>query len=144
MKRLIRHIWNKIYDFFLSGRSLKQVIRYLITGFGSFIFEYTLFVIFLRWLGWNELIANSLAVLIAFVFNFVINRLWSFKSKEPWIKQLLQYLSLFAFNLLFSNGFIYGSTFLLGISPLISKVLAMCLIVSWNFIIYKKVIFKST
>ncbi len=143
MVNRLRRLWQKVMGFLLEGRSLQQLVRYLVTGVGSFLFEYALFYVFLRWLGLYELVANSVAIFLAFCLNFTINRIWSFESKEPLLKQLLLYISLFAFNMLFSNGFIFAASSWLSISPLISKVLAMCLIVCWNFIIYKKVIFRS-
>lgn len=138
-----RSLFKKIFDFFLGERSLGQLIRYLITGISSFILEYLLFYYLFRLLLINELIANSIALAIVFWFNFLMNRYWSFKSKNKLSKQLLLYGLLFAFNISISNVFIYGASVILGMSPLISKILIMCLIVLWNFILYKTVIYKK-
>lgn len=138
-----RPLLKKIYDFFLGGKSLGQLIRYLITGFSSFILEYILFYSLFKLLGVNEFISNSIALAIVFWFNFLMNRYWSFKSKEKLSKQLILYGLLFAFNISISNIFIYGASIILGMSPLISKVLIMSLIVLWNFVLYKTVIYKK-
>jgi putative flippase GtrA len=71
-----------------------------------------------------------------------MNRFWSFKSKTSIKGQLVAYTLLFAFNLLASSAIIYILTDFLGFIPLISKLFAMGAVVSWNFILYKKVIYK--
>ena len=134
---------NKIFAFFLEGKSKKQFIRYIIVGFSSFILEYLLFFTLFKVIGINELISNPIAIAVVFWFNYLMNRYWSFKSKSKLGKQLLLYLILFAFNTIISNLFIYIGIDLLNISPLISKVVIMGLIVIWNFVIYKKVIYKT-
>ncbi len=139
----INFMIKKVFDFFIGGKSKKQFIRYIITGVSSFIIEYFLFFLLFRLLGIYELIANTVVVTIVFWFNFLMNRYWSFQSKEKPGKQLLLYLALFSFNTVISNLFIYIGVTIFGISPLISKVVVMCLIVTWNFVIYKKVIYRT-
>ncbi len=138
-----RPLIKRVYNFFLGGKSSGQLIRYLITGISSFVLEYILFYTLFRLLGINEFISNSIALAIVFWFNFLMNRYWSFKSKEKLSRQLILYGLLFTFNISISNLFIYGSSVVLGMSPLISKILIMCLIVIWNFVLYKTVIYKK-
>jgi len=137
-----RFYLNRIYKFFLGEKSSKQFIRYLIIGFSSFLLEYLLFFTLFKLLNINVLISNSIAIFIVFWFNFLLNKYWSFKSKENLFKQLIMYLLLFVFNITISNLFIYEASIIINMSPLISKVLIMGLIVIWNFILYKKVIYK--
>lgn len=135
--------FKKLLEFFIGDKSKKQFIRYLITGVSSFVIEYFLFFLLFKVLSIYELVANTVVITIVFWFNFLMNRHWSFQSKEKLGRQLLMYLALFMFNAVISNLFIYTGVTILEISPLISKVLIMCLIVTWNFVIYKKVIYKS-
>ena len=135
--------FNKIFTFFLGGKSKKQFIRYIIIGFSSFILEYLLFFTLFKLIGINELVSSPIAIAVVFWFNYLMNRYWSFKSKGKLGRQLILYLLLFAFNTLISNLFIYGGTNLLQLSPLISKVMIMGLIVLWNFVIYKKIIYRT-
>lgn len=134
---------SKSIKYFLGEQSLRQFSRYLIIGFSSFFLEYALFFGLFRGIGLTAIISNTLAITIAFCFNFIMNRNWSFQSQSNIMKQLFQYLLLFSFNLMVSNIFIYATQEYMNISPLISKVLIMGLIVIWNFIIYKKVIYKN-
>lgn len=133
----------RVYNFFLGDKSSGQFIRYLITGFSTFTLEFLLFFSMYKLLSINELISNSVAITIIFWFNFLMNRFWSFKSKEKIIRQLMLYGILFVFNIGISNLFIYAALSIFYISPLISKILIMGIIVMWNFVLYKTVIYKK-
>ncbi|NLL05418.1 MAG: GtrA family protein [Clostridiaceae bacterium] len=162
----------KKYKFFsdmLTPETLSQMKRYVITGFTGFVIEYSLFnifynVIFARFFpigyslakGFAEnlidynlksstysyLLANAIAYVVVFWFNFLINRIWSFKSKVNIFKQLKQYGVLFVFNLIATSSLLYFLSDKIGILPEISKVLVMGSVVCWNFILYKKIIYK--
>ena len=134
---------RRAFNFFMGSQSREKFIKYIIVGFSSFIIEYGLFVILFKVIEINELVANTLAISAAFLFNFLMNRLWSFKSREKIGKQFVLYSLLFVFNMMISNLFIWASGIYLGISPVISKVLIMGLIVTWNFVIYRKIIYRK-
>lgn len=84
------------------------------------------------------LFANSVVFFFVFWFNFFMNRQWSFKSERKISKQLSVYLPLFVFNLFFTNTLLFIFSDYFGISPNISKIIVIGIIVPWNFIIYKK------
>jgi len=77
-----------------------------------------------------------------FAFNFMLNRIWSFRSKVNLKRQILKYAMLFFFNLLASSAVLFLLSDAGGLDPLISKIIVMCAIVPWNFIMYKKVIYR--
>lgn len=120
-----------------------QFKRYLITGFSSFGLEYSLFYLFYRGVKVPYLYANTLVMTIVFCFNFLMNRYWTFKSKQKLRKQLPLYGMIFFFNIGISNLLMYLLAERMGISPLLSKVVAMGFIVMWTFLVYKKVIYKE-
>jgi putative flippase GtrA len=128
---------------FISGeKTVDQFIKYVAVGLSSFVLEYAFFYFLFIILSVNELISNTAAITLVFFYNFLMNRIWSFKSREKFGKQLMMYGALFLFNMLMSNLFIFAATEYLKISPLISKGLIMGMIVLWNFVIYKKIIYK--
>lgn len=133
---------NKYISCFLTPGSIGQIIRYLVTGFTSAAIELTLLFILKDILKLGVLEANSIALTIVFWFNFLMNRLWSFKSKSDIRKQLVMYGILFAFNLGASDLIMYVLTSLLHLQYLIAKVFAIGAVVSWNFVLYKNVIYK--
>lgn len=162
----------KKYKFFaelLTPEAFSQMKRYVITGFTGFAIEYFLFLTFdnfvfkrffpggysfakdvvanlfnynLKDSTYCILLANAIAYVVVFWFNFLVNRIWSFKSKVNIFKQLRQYGALFIFNLIAISALMWFLTDKIGIISKISKILVMGLVVCWNFILYKKVIYK--
>ena len=119
-----------------------QFKRYLITGFLSFGVEYALFILLLKVFGVWYMAANALVYIVVFWLNFLMHRFWSFQSKGNAWRQVFLYTILFFINLAAISLLMYVFTGMLGINPMISKVLVMGAVVSWNFILYKKVIYR--
>jgi len=134
--------FNQFLADFFNNQALAQLKRYLVIGFSTFTIEYCLFFILSQIFELWYIYANSVALAVVFWFNFLLNRYWSFRSKAKLGKQLIQYGILFFVNIGMSNLLLYFLSDKLGIMPLISKILVMSAIVMWNFIIYKKVIYK--
>lgn len=133
---------NRFLADMLEPEAFRQLLRYLATGFSSAAIEFTLLYVFKEVLNLTVLEANSAALTIVFWFNFLMNRLWSFKSKGALKKQLMMYAVLFVFNLGASDLIMHVLTTTLSLQYLIAKVFAIGAVVSWNFILYKKVIYK--
>jgi putative flippase GtrA len=127
---------------FATPDFVEQFMRYIITGFSSAAIEFTLLFILRDTAKLSILAANTIALSIVFWFNFLMNRFWSFKSTGDIKKQLVMYLILFLFNLAASDFMMYFMTDKLSIQYLIAKVIAIGVVVCWNFIIYRKVIYK--
>ena len=133
---------NKLLSDMLEPEAFHQLVRYLITGFSSAAIELSLLYIFRDIVKLSVIGANSIALTIVFWFNFLMNRHWSFKSKSSLKRQLMMYAVLFVFNLGASDLIMYVLVMLLGIQYLLAKVIAIGAVVTWNFILYKKVIYK--
>ena len=136
---------------YLSEQGLWQFIKYFTVGVGTALFELALI-----WILYEaalksiisgddirKLTANSAGMVIAFICNFILNKLLSFKAGGDTLPQFIKYVSLFAFNLLVTNLILYVFSSILGIHLYIVKITTMGIIVLWNFIIYKKFIFKA-
>ncbi len=126
----------------LTPESMGQLYRYLVTGFSSAAIELTLLYIFKDIANFSIIVSNSIALSIVFWFNFIINRLWSFKSTANLKKQLIMYMILFVFNLGASDLIMHLLTTELSMQYLLAKVFAIGAVVTWNFLLYKKVIYK--
>jgi putative flippase GtrA len=121
----------------------RQFVRYLITGFSAFFMEYGLYLLLVKIMGVQYVLASVLVYCVIFWFVFLMNRKWSFESTSDIKRQLVQYGLLFIFNLVVAN--IVLMTFfteILGVNELISPLMKMACIVIWNFWIYKNIIYK--
>jgi len=132
---------SKYYRIFVDPATLLQFIKYIITGLSAAGLEYLLFYILIRTN--NSLyLSNSAGMTAGFILSFLLNRYWSFQSKSNAFRQFSLYLTLFIVNLGISNTLIHVLSKNLGILPLISKVIIMAMMILWNFILYRKVIYK--
>ena len=125
--------------YFVLFYKLEGIILYL----GPFLKEYFSIDVKLNLAYYVIIFSNSIALTINFWVNFIMNRKWSFESKEPLLKQISIYACLFIFNIWISNTIITFLNLHLKIHKMIAKIISIGVIVSWNFIIYKKIIFKE-
>ena len=124
-----------------SKKTLFQAIKYLIVGGSSAVIELVLFQLLSAVFAIPLAVANVTAVVVSTVFNFLVNRNVTFKSTSNLLRSLVLYLILFALNTTFSTVAI-SLLAAHGVYPLVAKVCTMACIVLWNFVLYKKIIFK--
>jgi len=134
-----------------NPESLAQFLRYIFVGVFCFSIEYALFIVLRNALSISELLVNIIVYTVIFWLNFLLNKFFSFRSRENFKKQLLLYSILFLFNLVVGNILLFSCIrYILvlisgeGSWPVLylPKILIMFFIISWNFILYKKVIYK--
>jgi putative flippase GtrA len=126
---------------YTKAEFITQFIRYFITGALATVSEYIVFTTI--YTGFRALYAaNTIGMSVGFIISFVMNRSWSFKSKGNPVRQLVLTLILFIINLGISNVFIHILSNMVGIHPQLSKLMVMGVIVMWNFVLYRKVIYK--
>lgn len=125
-----------------SPSTRRQFFRYLLVGGGSFALEYGGFFLLLQVFQFHYLIANSLVYSIVSALNFSLNRLWTFHSSTRLRRQILLYLTLLLFNMLASNFILYILCDPLQLPALLAKIAVMAMVVAWNFILYKTVIYR--
>ena len=119
--------------------------RYLVAGGSAFATEYGMFLVLYQLLGVQVYVANSVSFCCGLAVSFSLNRLWAFRAASFKLRghhQFLIYTSLAVFNLIMINV-IVGILKSQGLNPLVGKVVAMCVIVVWNFLIFKRIIFKA-
>lgn len=86
--------------------------------------------------------ANAVSLTVAFWFTFAMNRIFSFRSKAPLLGQLGIYTALFVFNLIATSAIVGVLVNSVNLIPVIAKTISIGCIVSWNFLIYKFLIFR--
>jgi putative flippase GtrA len=122
----------------------KRLLPYLLSGCVAFAVEYTSFLFFYYLLNFHLLVANSTSFLAGLIVSFSLNRLWVFNEQEhahKSHKQLILYFSLALTNLIIIN-FLISWFKSLGLNIALAKLSVMLIIVSWNFIIFRKLVFK--
>lgn len=125
-----------------SKETIEQGVRYLLVGGGSAAIDIGLFQALYSF-GIAVALANAVSLSISTVFNFLMNRNITFKSAANPMRSAIAYLLLLVFNMLFSS---LAITILIdiGLHSLPAKLAALACTTSWNFVLYRKVVFPSS
>lgn len=152
MEKLLHRLSRiSLLNKFITPETFGQFVRYIITGVLCFSVEYSLFIILRSRLAISEIMVNVIVYSIIFWLNFLLNKFFSFRSKNNFKRQLVLYGLLFVFNLTVGNIVLFSA--IRHVLVLISgegswpvlylpKILIMFFIISWNFVLYKKVIYR--
>ena len=119
----------------------KQLIAYLAIGGGTALLELCIFQAQITFLGADVAIANIIALVVSTTTNFCLNGFVNFKMTSNPLMAAIKYLLLFAINMTFSTFTIKFFSDL-GITPIVVKLITMVMMTTWNFYLYKKVVFK--
>ena len=126
----------------------KKVFKYLFIGFTAFFVDYCLFIFLNELTHLPIFYSNMIALLTGFLISFFGNRILVFGSdktsrmKHGIYKQIFFYIVLLAINTVLSY-LIIKSLQSINIDAAIGKIISMVFIVAWNYILYKKIIFKQ-
>ena len=120
----------------------RQLRRYIITGLTSFIIDAGIFET-VRRLGVWYILATIISQTCAITYNFLLNKHWSFESRGQGRAEFIRYLILVGWNNLFQIAFLVLAVELIHLPHLVAKVLAVGIVVSWTFLLYRFWVFKS-
>jgi putative flippase GtrA len=137
-----RHI-KRTYHFAKKTAMEKSFRRYLFVGVSTVAIDYTLLYLLSSHLGKGIISAVTIAYWTAIIYNFLMNKYWTFEDKDNLSGvQLAKYLSLLIFNYLVTLGVVAGLQSA-GISEYIAKFFALAFTISWTYFIYKKLVFSA-
>ncbi len=118
-------------------------VRYLFVGGSTFIIDLGLLIFLHSKARLGLSIATTISYWISVVYNFSLNRWWTFSASEnsSLSKHLSTYSVLLAFNYLFTVIFVSLASH--SINYALAKVIAVMFQMCWNYFIYKNVIFTK-
>lgn len=125
---------------------VKQLAKFGVSGGATVGADYVTFGV-LYTLHAPLFVATAASLMAGFVVSFTLNRQWVFNAKSAdaekrAVEQLVLYAVLFVFNTFAAFWFIETAQKYWGLNPLLGKPVTMAFITAWNFVIYKKVIFR--
>lgn len=117
------------------------LIKFLVVGVASFAIDLGLLALLHEVWGVDLWIATPIAFLASLVFNFLVQRKFTFQSGARAHVSFMKYGVLVVFNLV-AIDVIVNLFAASGISYAVGKVVATVLTTAWNFLLYKYWIFK--
>lgn len=122
-----------------------QLIRYVFVGGFAFIVDYGLLYILTEFSNLHYLISATLSFISGLIVNYIISTKWIFtKSKISNTSiEFLMYSVIGVIGLIFNDFLIYIFTEWLHIHYMISKLVTAAIVMGWNFIGRRTILFNS-
>lgn len=117
-----------------------QGVIYLLVGGTSAAIDVGVFQLF-YFFGCRVAVANLISLTVSTAYNFLLNKNITFNSATNPIKSLVLYILLLIFNYCFSSCAI-GALIDFGVYSAVAKIIALVITTTWNFVLYRKVIFR--
>lgn len=118
-------------------------VRYLVVGGSTFALDFGILFTLHGLLGLNLAASTSVAYWVSISYNFVLNRYWTFDSRETESlkRHMTTYFMLLVANYLFTVTFV--SIVGTHINYVMAKALSVAIQMIWTYQIYKKYIFTK-
>ena len=138
--------WYKslIINYLNKNKAIKHFIKFCIVGLFSTLIDLSFYLFLERILEVYYLLAAGLAFVIASSFSFIFNRFWTFRIDHG--QKRTQY---FKFIIVASGGLILTELILYTLVDkflyydILAKLIAIIIVVNWNFILQKYWAFKK-
>lgn len=119
-----------------------HLLKFLLVGGLSFAIDLALLVVLHEVFGVVLWIATPIAFLTSLIFNFLLQRIFTFKATNRGHASFVRYAILVAFNTV-ATDFIVNTFAHWDLTYAAGKVVATALTMGWNFYLYKYWIFRS-
>ena len=126
---------NEIKD----RKKLGEIVRFIIVGSSAAAIQYSTYLLLICWL--QPLIANTIAYLVSFIFNYIASTLYTFRVKST-TKRGAGFVFSHIINYLLQSGFL--KLFLwLGFSKQIALIPMFAICVPINFLLVRFFLHKK-
>ena len=121
----------------------QSFFRYFVIGSTAFILDMGSLYVLKEHFDIHPAFAVALNQIFVLSYIFILNKIWTFSSKEKTRHSLIRFVSLQMFN--YSFGILWMWIFYeqVGINYLIARIANIILFTAWNFLLYKKWVFKK-
>ncbi len=130
---------NRVAVFFLQDPRL--FLRYIGVGALAASIEFLLFTTFYELAGWPLLVANCVALAVAVILCFVLQKHWTFRARGGGNRQLWLYLFMQSISAVLNNLLMLGFVEGLGIYAPLAKILQIGIVFIWNYSFCRLVVF---
>ncbi len=128
----------------LSNELFYKIFKFAVVGFSSFLIDMAVTYTCKEKIRLNQYVANTCGFVCAAVYNFTLNRLWTFHSHDVDIQtQALKFIASMAFSLLIGNLIIFVLNEKFKINFYVAKIMSIAISMIWNFSINSLLIFTK-
>jgi len=131
---------RKTTQYFWSVRH--QFAKFLFVGGSGIFLDIGLLIFLKEFFAINAVLAVVLNQLIVMVYNFTLNKYWTFRSNAMPHRQLVRYLVLIGCNYVFGIGMMYVFHQIFGFDYRIVRLGTIGVMGVWNFFVYKYWVYR--
>lgn len=114
---------------------VRQFMKFGIVGVINTALDYLIYSALIIVFHVHFLAANAVSFSLAVTNSYVLNRRWTFRSDNPdWKKEATKFFLVNLVGLGLSEMFLKIFVHGLGVSPFIAKLMAVVIVLGWNFI----------
>jgi putative flippase GtrA len=128
----------------MTNPLLFKVFKFATVGGLSFLLDMLITYTGKEKLKLNQYVANTISFFFAASFNFALNRLWTFQSNDSHVDaQAMKFFASMTIGLGIATAIIYVLNEKFGINFYLSKIIAIAVVMVWNFTINNLLIFTN-
>ncbi len=119
-----------------------QVIKYFLVGISNTLI--TLVIIYILWelVGINQYLSNMIGYVVGVINSFLLNKLWTFKSKNSFVFESLKFLLVFLVMYAIQFSLVYLLNNYTLIPDKINHIIGMVLYTVLGFVLNKILVFR--
>jgi len=143
--RKYREVFNEVLETISVKKYIlfRQFVKYIIVGGLATITDFTTFTALTHAVGLHYVASNVLSVLAGMLVNFKLSRRWTFRAhNKPAAKQFIAYATSTGIYLLMSSGLLLLFVEAFHITRILAKVVTVAIMMMWNFIMARCVVFR--
>jgi putative flippase GtrA len=124
-------------------RIIHEIFRYLTSGGIGVISDVLILYCLVECTDLYLLYSVSIAAIASTVINYIIQKLWTFRSHTAIYKSFTKYSLVFIFNYFFTIAFMYITVEVKGFYYLYMKIASYIFITAWTYFLYKYFVYKK-
>ncbi|MFC1662931.1 GtrA family protein [Patescibacteria group bacterium] len=119
---------------FLGNVTVRQFIKFSMVGVSNTIIDFSLYLLLTRIFHIHFLIANALAFVIAVTWSYTANKMWTFRdTSNRMTAQFTKFIIINLVGLGLAEGILSVLVIYFGLWDILSKFIAVLIVVFWNF-----------
>lgn len=112
-----------------------KFLKYCIVGFSGMSIDFSTTWILKEKVKTNRYVANSVGFSAAAIFNYLLNKAWTFHSDNKNVTlEFATFMGIAIIGLLINNFIVYLLNEKLNLNFYFSKLIAICIVTIWNFL----------
>lgn len=126
---------------------MKRFLTFISIGIFDTLLDISIFTTLISVFGnqpINIILLNPFSFSIALICSFFLNGRFTFKDEHLTLKKFYKLYASSTFGMILNTSIVYVLITLIGSNAIVSKILAACIIVFYNYTMARKYIFRSS